>query len=250
MANYDSGPIKDHPVVSHEQWLKARIALLEEEKKFSKARDALTKKRRDLPWERVDKTYTFVGPNGKETLSDLFAGKRQLVVYHFMFAPEWNEGCKHCSFWADSFDAVGIHDKHLAHRDTTFAVISRAPLAKLEAFKKRMGWQFKWVSSGGGDFNYDYYVSFKPGESGFYNYEKGESSPEREGASAFYKDENGTVFHTYSTYARGIDLLNITYNMLDLTAKGRDEEHLASGPQAWVRYHDRYEPIPEAAGVG
>lgn len=247
MPNYDSGPIENHPVVSHTQWLEARVALLEREKAFSRARDELNRARRELPWERVDKTYLFDGPNGKETLADLFDGKRQLVVYHFMYAPEWNEGCKHCSFWADSFDAIGVHGEHLAHRDTAFAVISRAPSAKLEAFKKRMGWSFKWVSSGKTDFNYDYFVSFRPEEmktkSGFYNYRKGESGPEREGLSAFYRDENGQIFHTYSTYARGIDLLNTTYNMLDLTAKGRDEDHLGGDVQAWVRYHDRYEGV-------
>ena len=240
MPSYDSGPILQHPVVSHEQWLDARTAFLAEEKAFSRARDDLNRHRRALPWERVDKSYTFDGPNGREALADLFGGRRQLIVYHFMFAPEWKEGCKHCSFWADSFDALDIH---LNQRDTTFVAISRAPLATLQAFKQRMGWRFKWVSSATSDFNIDYFVSFRPEEmasgSGFYNYETGERGSDREGASVFYRGDDGTVYHTYSTYARGIDLLNTTYNFLDLTPKGRDEDHL-SAPQAWVRYHDRY----------
>jgi predicted dithiol-disulfide oxidoreductase (DUF899 family) len=244
VPNYDSGPITNQPVVSHTKWLEARVELLEREKEFSRARDELNERRRDLPWERVEKTYMFDTPTGKETLGDLFEGRRQLVVYHFMFGPEAKEGCPHCSFWADSFDVLAIHDEHLHQRDTTFVAISRAPVDKIEAFKKRMGWRFKWVSSGDGDFNYDLGVSFRPEEikakSGFYNYRRGEVGAEREGSSAFYKDESGAVFHTYSTYARGIDLLNVTYNFLDLTAKGRDEEHLEGNSQAWVRHHDKY----------
>lgn len=251
MPNYDSGPIRQHPVVSHEEWLRARIRLLEQEKALSKQRDELARARRALPWERVEKNYTFHGPNGMETLGDLFEGRRQLVVYHFMFAPEAEQGCAHCSFWADSFDVLAIHPEHLDQRDTTFLAISRAPWEKLEAFKQRMGWRFKWVSSGVSDFNYDYFVSFRPDErkakSAFYNYRTGDSPADREGASAFYKAEDGTIFHTYSTYARGIDLLNVTYNILDLTAKGRDEEHIAA--QAWVRYHDRYTPPASGAVV-
>lgn len=245
MANYDSGPIANHPVVSHEKWLNARIALLEKEKELSKARDELVRERRALPWERVEKTYLFDTTEGKQTLGDLFEGRRQLVVYHFMFAPEAKEGCPHCSFWADSFDALAVHPEHLHQRDTTFVAISRAPLETLEAMKQRLGWRFKWVSSDDTDFNYDFFVSFRPEErkakSGFYNYRAGESGADREAASAFYKDEQGMIFHTYSTYARGIDLLNVTYNFLDLTAKGRDEDHLGDAKQAWVRHHDRYE---------
>lgn len=241
MPSYDSGPTRQHPVVSHEQWLAARVALLAEEKAFSRARDDLNRHRRALPWERVDEPYAFDGPDGRQTLADLFDGRRQLIVYHFMFAPEWSEGCKHCSFWADNFDALGVH---LNQRDTTFVAISRAPLATLDAFKRRMGWRFKWVSSAPSDFNFDYNVSFRPTEmssgSGYYNYESGERGSDREGASVFYRGEDGIIYHTYSTYARGIDLLNTTYNFLDLTPKGRDEEHL-SAPQAWVRYHDRYD---------
>jgi predicted dithiol-disulfide oxidoreductase (DUF899 family) len=242
MATYDSGPISSHSVVSHDKWLSARTALLEREKAFSHARDEVNRLRRELPWEKVEKQYEFDGPNGRETLADLFKDCRQLVVYHFMFAPGANEGCAHCSFWAESFDALAAH---LEHRDTTFVAISRAPLAALEAFKRRMGWKFKWVSSDDGDFNYDLGVSFRPEDrkkgTAVYNYRPGESGADREGASVFYKGEDGTIYHTYSTYARGIDLLNVTYNFLDLTPKGRDEAHL-SDSQAWVRYKDKYPP--------
>jgi predicted dithiol-disulfide oxidoreductase (DUF899 family) len=241
MAQYDSGPITGHSIVSHEDWLGARVAFLNKEKELSRLRDDLNRLRRELPWEAVTKPYAFDGPNGRETLADLFEGRRQLIVYHFMFAPDWKEGCKHCSFWADSFDCLG---EHLHARDTTFVAISRAPLEKLEAFRHRMGWSFKWLSSAPSTFNFDYYASFTPDEmrdsSGFYNYRHEESGPEREGASVFYRDELGNVYHTYSTYARGIDLLNTTYNFLDLTPKGRDEEHLGA-PQAWLRHHDRYD---------
>jgi predicted dithiol-disulfide oxidoreductase (DUF899 family) len=247
VSSFDSGPIMQHPVVSHEEWLAARVALLEREKAFSKERDALARERRALPWERVTKTYTFETPDGKQTFGELFEGRRQLVVYHFMFAPEAKVGCPACSFFADSFDVLAIHGEHLHQRDTTFVAISRASLATLEAFKRRMGWSFRWVSSGDGEFNYDLGVSFtrdeRAAKSGFYNYRRGEGGKDREGASAFYRDESGAIFHTYSTYARGIDLLNLTYNVLDLTAKGRDEDHLP-GPMEWVRHHDRY---PEAS---
>ena len=240
MASYDSGPIHDHPVVPHDEWLAARTAFLEKEKQFNKLRDDLTRQRRALPWERVERPYEFDTPSGKRSLGDLFDGRRQLLVYHFMFAPDWQDGCKHCSFWADQFNALGVH---LNQRDTTFVAISRAPLEKLEAFKQRMGWSFTWVSSAPSEFNFDLGVSFTPEQmsagSGVYNYRPGERGPEREGASAFYRGDDGAIYHTYSTYARGIDLLNTTYNALDLTAKGRDEEHL-NGPQAWVRLHDRY----------
>jgi len=244
MPNYDSGPIRDHTVVAHDAWVEARLDLLRREKEFSKARDEIARARRALPWERVTKAYAFDGPHpkGRRTLADLFDGRRQLVVYHFMFDPSWKEGCAHCSFWADSFNALG-DGSHLNHRDTTFVAISRAPLDKLDAFKKRMGWSFKWVSSSPSDFNFDYGVSFTPDEqshaTGVYNYTPGESGTEREGASVFYKDDHGDIYHTYSTYARGIDLLNVTYNFLDLTPKGRDEAHL-SDSQAWVRHHDKY----------
>jgi predicted dithiol-disulfide oxidoreductase (DUF899 family) len=236
------GGIQDHAVVSHEKWLSARTAFLAKEKEFTRLRDELSRQRRELPWEKVDEPYVFDGPRGKETLADLFEGRSQLVVYHFMFSPEWDEGCRHCSFWADNFNGIGVH---LNHRDVTLVAVSRAPLAKLEAFKKRMGWSFKWVSSSGSDFNFDYQVSFTPEElksgTARYNYAKEDPGfADREGASVFYKDPAGTVFHTYSCYARGIDILNGTYHFLDLVPRGRDEEGLEF-TQAWVRHHDRYE---------
>lgn len=239
MTQKSSSNLKQHTVVSHEEWLKARTAFLVKEKEFSRLRDDLSRQRRELPWERVEKSYVFEGPNGKESLGDLFENRSQLVVYHFMFNPEANEGCPHCSFWADNFNGNVIH---LNHRDVTFVAISRAPVAKLETFKKRMGWNFKWLSAGQNDFNYDYMVSFRPEaiESGtvYYNYARlNMKMADREGVSVFYRDENGGIFHTYSTYARGIDLLNTAYNYLDLVPKGRDE---AEFPQSWVRYHDRY----------
>jgi predicted dithiol-disulfide oxidoreductase (DUF899 family) len=235
-----NGSIDGHPVVSHEQWIAARTAFLADEKEFTRRRDELSQRRRDLPWERVDTPYVFDGPTGQLTLAQLFGDRSQLIVYHFMFNPAANDGCKHCSFWADNFNDVIVH---LNHRDVTMVAVSRAPLAKLEAFKKRMGWSFLWVSSGDGDFNYDYQASFRPQEiqqGGIYNYVKTKVMADREGVSVFYKDAKGTVYHTYSTYARGIDLLNAAYNYIDLTPKGRDEPD-PPGPQAWVRYHDRYE---------
>jgi len=235
--------MQPHKIVCHDEWTAARKAYLVEEKAFSRARDALARKRRELPWERVEKRYVFDGPNGKETLADLFAGKSQLIVYHFMLGPGWEAGCPSCSYLADHFDGAVVH---LAQRDVSFVVISRAPLAEIEKFKKRMGWRFKWVSSFGGDFNHDYQVSVSPDEKAsgkvLYNYEIIEKFPsdERPGASVFYKNEAGEVFHTYSTYGRGLDVLVGTYHFLDLAPKGRDEDALA-WPMAWVRHHDRYE---------
>lgn len=229
-----------HQVVSREAWLAARKALLAKEKAFTKARDQLSRERRELPWEKVDKTYVFDGPNGKETLSDLFAGRQQLLVYHFMFGPDWAEGCPSCSFWADNYNGVVVH---LKHRDVSLVAISRAPLEKLEAYKRRMGWSFKWVSSYGNDFNRDYQVSFTPEEqkTAVYNYEaRGFGSSEAPGISVFAKDEAGSIFHTYSCYARGLDMLNGAYHLLDLVPKGRDEQGLPH-PMAWVRRHDKYE---------
>jgi predicted dithiol-disulfide oxidoreductase (DUF899 family) len=230
-----------HPVVSRTDWLTARKALLRREKEFTKQRDALSAARRALPWVAVDKSYVFDGPEGKETLADLFAGRGQLAVYHFMFGPDWKEGCKSCSFWADNFNGV---DVHLAHRDVTLIAVSRAPLAQIAAFKKRMGWAFKWVSSFGNDFNRDFNVSFTPEElkGGVdYNYEK-RSFPadEAPGMSVFARDARNQVFHTYSCYARGLDMLNGAYHILDLVPKGRDEAKLPA-TMAWVRHHDRYE---------
>jgi predicted dithiol-disulfide oxidoreductase (DUF899 family) len=232
-----------HKIVSHDEWIAARKAYLVEEKAFSRARDALARKRRELPWERVEKRYVFDGPNGKETLADLFGGKSQLIVYHFMLGPGWEAGCPSCSYLADHFDGAVVH---LAQRDVSFVVISRAPLAEIEKFKNRMGWRFKWVSSFGSDFNHDYQVSVSPEEKAsgkvLYNYEIIEEFPseERPGASVFYKDAAGAVFHTYSTYGRGLDILIGTYHFLDLAPKGRDEAGLAYS-MAWVRHHDRYE---------
>lgn len=232
--------VKEHKVVSEKQWLAARKKLLAEEKKFSKLRDQLNRKRRDLPWVKIEKEYVFEGPNGEETLSGLFSGRSQLVTYHFMFGPDWDEGCPHCSFWADHYDATLIH---LAHRDTTLVVVSRAPFTDIDRFQKRMGWRFKWVSSAKNDFNFDYHVSFTPeqirSKKMFYNYGPLDMDiDEREGVSAFYKDAKGAVYHTYSSYARGIDMLNTTYHFLDLTARGRDEN--PERTQDWVRFHDRY----------
>jgi predicted dithiol-disulfide oxidoreductase (DUF899 family) len=232
----------EHAVVSREAWLAARTAFLAKEKEFTRLRDDLSRQRRNLPWEKVEKAYVFDGPAGRTTLAELFENRSQLVVYHFMFNPESDEGCRHCSFWADNFNGIGVH---LNHRDTTLVAISRAPLAKIEAFRKRMGWTFKWVSSAQTDFNYDYCVSFTPEaiRSGavFYNYAKvNMNMADREGVSVFYKDDGGAIFHTYSAYARGIDILNGAYHFLDLTPKGRDEDGLEF-TQAWVRHHDRYE---------
>ena len=242
MATDTGATLAQHPVVSHDAWLSARKALLAKEKEFTRQRDELSRARRALPWERVAKTYTFDGPGGRVTLADLFEGRSQLVVYHFMFGPEADQGCPHCSFWADNFDPIVVH---LNHRDVSFAAISRAPLAKLERFRQRMGWHFRWVSSGGSDFNYDLGVSFTPEQIGtgaaMYNYERVDGAfTDREGVSVFYRDPAGALFHTYSTHARGIDILNTAYNYLDLVPKGRDEDGL-DFTQAWVRYHDRYE---------
>jgi predicted dithiol-disulfide oxidoreductase (DUF899 family) len=232
--------VKEHKVVSQKEWLAARKRLLAKEKKFSKARDQMNRERRALPWMKVEKEYVFDSPEGKMTLADLFDGKSQLITYHFMFGPGWGDGCPHCSFWADHYDGV---DYHIGARDTSLVVVSRAPLKEIQSFKKRMGWKFKWVSSNQTDFNFDLQVSFTPEQirSGkmIYNYAPLKMDiDEREGVSAFYKDNKGDVYHTYSSYARGIDLLNTTYNFLDLTAKGRDENPEQS--QDWVRYHDKY----------
>ena len=229
-------------IVSREEWLKARIELLAREKELTRLRDEVAKQRRELPRVRVDKTYRFEGSGGSETLAELFAGKSQLIVYHFMFDPSWEAGCKSCSFWADNYNGIA---PHLAARDVTLVTISRAPLPKLQAFQKRMGWDFKWVSSHGSDFNYDFHVSFTPEEmqngTAEYNFRKGPFQvAEAPGVSVFYRDETGAVFHTYSCYSRGIDILNGAYHYLDLVPKGRDEDGLKYA-QAWLRLHDRYE---------
>jgi predicted dithiol-disulfide oxidoreductase (DUF899 family) len=233
--------MEPHNIVSRQQWTEARKAFLAKEKEFTRARDRLSAERRALPWVKVDKAYVFDTPEGKKTLAELFDGRSQLIVYHFMLGPDWEEGCPSCSFLADHFDGANIH---LAQRDVTFVAISRAPLAEIEAFRRRMGWRFPWVSSFGSDFNFDYQVSFADvavGKDGDYNYERQEIvSDEMPGASVFYKDETGGVFHTYSAYARGLDILVGAYNFLDLTPKGRDEAELP-WTMAWVRHHDRYE---------
>jgi predicted dithiol-disulfide oxidoreductase (DUF899 family) len=230
--------IQQHKVVSHEEWLSARKAFLGKEKEFTRLRDALSKERRELPWEKVEKNFVFEGPKGKETLSELFEGKSQLIAYHFMFGPDWEAGCSSCSFWADNFNGIDIH---LKHRDTTFVAISHAPFEKLKAYKQRMGWSFNWLSSFGNDFNYEYKVSYTEDEvaqGGYYNYENCKPhGTEEVGISVFYKDEKGELFHTYSCYSRGVDMLNGAYNYIDLTPKGRNE---AKGQEHWVRRHDEY----------
>jgi predicted dithiol-disulfide oxidoreductase (DUF899 family) len=233
--------IKHPRVVSQAEWLEARKDLLAREKDFSRRRDALSAERRELPWVRVEKEYVFDSPGGKETLADLFAGRSQLVVYHFMFGPGWEQGCPSCSLLADHFDGAAVH---LAQRDVTLVVVSRAPLPQIEAFKQRMGWRFKWVSSYGSAFNRDYHVSFTQEELAngkvYYNYGPSNfPSEEAPGTSVFYRDEAGAIFHTYSSYARGLDILIGAYNFLDLVPKGRDEDGLPH-TMAWVRHHDRY----------
>jgi predicted dithiol-disulfide oxidoreductase (DUF899 family) len=234
--------IENHNVVSHDEWLAARRQLLAAEKQFTRLRDQLSQQRRDLSWERVDKEYIFNGPNGKEMLADLFAGRSQLIIYHFMFGPGWAEGCPGCSFWADNFNGIVVH---LKHRDMTMLPVSHAPLEKLQAYQKRMGWTFKWMSSYGTDFNYDYHVSFTPDERATgkvdYNYNVQEfPSEEAPGISVFHKNEKGEVFHTYSCYARGLDMMNTAYHYMDLAPKGRDEDSLPS-THAWLRRHDQYD---------
>jgi predicted dithiol-disulfide oxidoreductase (DUF899 family) len=222
------------------EWLTARRELLAKEKDLNRRRDELAEQRRALPWVPVDKEYRFEGPNGEAGLPDLFDGRSQLLVYHFMFGPDWEEGCPSCSFWADSFDGVAVH---LAHRDVSLVVVSRAPYPKLAAYKSRMGWTFPWFSSSDSDFNFDFHVSFTPEQQAGgaeYNFvpvdQPGEELP---GISAFARDESGAVFHTYSSYARGLDPFNGAYQLLDLAPKGRDEGDLA-WPMAWLRRHDTY----------
>jgi len=231
-----------HEVVSKGEWVEARKRLLAKEKEFTRVRDQLSAERRALPWMRIDKDYTFDGPNGRETLAQLFGDRSQLVVYHFMFAPEWKVGCKSCSFWADNFNGITAH---LRQRDVSFAAISRAPLAKLQDFAKRLGWTFKWVSSQGTDFNYDFEVSFRPealarGDA-TYNFGKlRNANSDMPGISVFAKDESGAVFRTYSTYGRGLDMMNTAYQYLDLVPNGRDEDGLPY-TMAWVKLRDLYD---------
>lgn len=229
-----------HKVVSPEDWLAARKALLAREKMHTRAGDELSRQRRALPWVKVDKNYVFDTPEGKKTLGELFDGRSQLVVYHFMFGPGWEEGCPGCSFVADHMGGANLH---LAHHDVTLLAVSRAPLAELLPFKQRMGWTFNWVSSSGNDFNYDYHVSATQDEMAtgktYYNYQMSDGAPAGElpGLSVFYRNAAGEIFHTYSTYGRGLDILLGTHNFLDFTPKGRNED----GIMDWVRHHDRYE---------
>ena len=229
-------------VVSREEWLTARLAHLDAEKEFDRRRDALSRARRELPWTRVETDYVFDGVDGEVSLDALFGDRQQLIVYHFMFGPAWEAGCPSCSYLADHFDGMLTH---LMQRDTSFVAISKANIDLIDSYKARMGWHFRWVSSAQNDFNRDYEVSFTPEEmvSGVrYNYRDGVEFPMEEapGASVFFKDERGQIFHTYSTYARGLDHLIGTYQWLDLTAKGRDEDNLPFS-MAWIRRHDEYE---------
>jgi predicted dithiol-disulfide oxidoreductase (DUF899 family) len=240
--------MEPHKIVSREDWIEARKAFMMHEKDLTQARERLSEERRQLPWVKVDKAYVFDGASGKVTLADLFKGRPQLVVQHVMFAPEWDAACKSCSFWVDGFERMV---PHLAARDTTMIAISRAPLAKLEAFKKRMGWTFDWVSSGQNEFNYDYGVSFtrEQIDKGEAKYNYGTSplyGDELPGISVFFRDDAGSIFHTYSCYARGLDMMNAAYQYLDLTPLGRHEEGLPY-PMDWVRLRDQYQPGSGAA---
>ncbi|RDI98017.1 DUF899 domain-containing protein [Dyella solisilvae] len=230
-----------HHIVNHEQWLEARTRFLAKEKEFTHLRDELSRQRRELPWERVEKSYVFDSEHGKETLADLFGKHNQLIVYHFMYAPDWDIGCKHCSFWADNFNGI---IPHLNQRDVSMVAISRAPLAKLKEQAREFGWTFKWVSSADGDFNYDYNVSFSPealAQGGApYNYGTQQATrSDLPGISAFIR-VGDQIFHTYSTYGRGVDMLNTAYHYLDLAPKGRDEQDLPF-PMAWVKHRIAYE---------
>lgn len=229
--------MKPHKVVSRAEWIEARKAHMAHEKEFTRARDRLAEERRALPWVKIDKDYAFDGPNGRAGLADLFKGRPQLVVQHFMFAPDWDAGCKSCSFWADNFERNVIH---LAHRDATMVAISRAPIEKLLAYQKRFGWTFKWVSSGRSDFNFDYRVSFEAGKAGqTYNFAPTTTEmSDLPGISVFYRDADGSIYRTYSTYARGIEVVNAAYQCLDLLPKGRDE---GQGPMSWLRRRDEYD---------
>lgn len=238
----------NHPVVSRERWLAERKTLLAQEKELTRLRDQIAGERRALPWVRIEKNYVFDTPEGPRPLADLFEGRRQLIVQHFMLGPDWEQGCPSCSFMADHIDSMNVH---LAHRDVTLLAVSRAPLVQIERFHRRMGWQFKWVSSHGDDFNYDFNVSFTPEQKAagevYYNWGVWPfESVELPGISVFYKDDAGEVFHTYSTYGRGVEVMMGTYNMLDLTPKGRDEREVPNKME-WVRHHDRYGPAPAAA---
>ncbi len=246
-ATLTQAALTHHPVVTQDQWIAQRKSLLAQEKALSRQTDELARQRRALPWVRIDKTYVFDTPQGKRTLADLFDGLSQLLVQHFMLGPDWEQGCPSCSFMADHLDGMR---SHLAQRDLSVKVISRAPLAQIERFQQRMGWGFPWVSSHGSDFNFDFCVSFEPHDNAegevYYNYAmRAFPQTEAPGLSVFVKDAAGSVFHTYSTYGRGVEAMMGTYNLLDLTPKGRDEDALPY-TMAWVKHHDRYEPAPTA----
>ena len=240
--------MQPHRIVSREEWIEARKAHMAHEKEFTRARDRLAEERRALPWVKVDKDYAFAGPSGAAHLADLFKGRPQLIVQHFMFAHDWDAGCKSCSFWADGFERM---IPHLAARDTTLVAVSRAPLQKLAAFSKRMGWSFDWYSSAGSDFNYDFAVSFTPEQirDGHASYNFGTSGfgiEDAPGISVFYRDEAGNIFNTYSCFARGLDMMNAAYHYLDLTPLGRHEQGLPY-PMDLVRLRDQYRPAPSQA---
>lgn len=243
IADAHATPTTNHPVVSRDQWVNERKILLAREKELMRLHDQLARERRALPWVRVGKDYVFDTPEGKRPLAELFEGRRQLVVQHFMFTPGNEQGCSRCSYMADHTDGALAH---LAQRDVTVVAVSRAALGDIDSFRKRMGWRFKWVSSGESDFNYDFDVSFTPEDLAkgevHYNYrQQFFPSPDAPGVSVFYKDDAGVVYHSYSTYGRGVEVMMHTYAILDLTPLGRQEEGLAD-PMAWVRHHDRYAP--------
>ena len=230
----------NHPVVSREEWLAARADLLADEKRLNQLRDDLFRKRRELPWVRITKPYEFEGAHGRQSLTDLFGACSQLIVYHFMYGPDWAEGCPSCSFWADNFEGIPIY---LAHRDATLVAISRAPYPKLAAYRERMGWTFPWYSSWGSDFNFDFQVSYTPEQiasgTAEYNYRRTQVLEELPGISVLYRDTTGDLYHTYSTYSRGLDMVNGAYHYMNLLPKGRDEDGLPR-TMAWLRRHDRY----------
>lgn len=230
----------DRNIVSRAEWLEARAEHLAREKEFTRLRDELTRDRQQLPWVKIDKEYEFDSASGKRSLADLFADRRQLLIYHFMFGPDWQEGCPSCSFWADNYNGI---DVHLAHRDTTLLAISNTSLDNIDTYRKRMGWTFEWVSSLGNEFNRDFHVTFTADEVAagqmYYNYRLTNfPSSEGPGISVLYKDDDGDIYHTYSCYSRGLDMLNTAYHMLDLTPLGRDEAE--KGNMHWLRRRDQY----------
>jgi predicted dithiol-disulfide oxidoreductase (DUF899 family) len=240
----------EHPIVSRQQWLADRRKLMAREKELTRLGDQIARERRALPWVRIEKSYTFDTPAGRRTLADLFDGRRQLLMQHFMLGEGWEQGCKSCSYMADHTDGATVH---LAQRDVTFVAVSRAPLAEIERFRQRMDWKFTWVSSHGNDFNGDFHVSFSADEmangTADYNFGDRPKGEEMPGVSVFWKGGAGEVFHTYSTYGRGVEVMMHTYRLLDLTPRGRDEDGLRFTME-WVRHHDRYEPAPAAKGAG